>query len=60
MVKPIWILMKQETMGWQWRQLNHMETTCTSLQTGNHAGTSSLSFYWLDHLPDAEQTASKH
>jgi len=23
--KPIWILMKQETMEWQWRQLNHVQ-----------------------------------
>jgi len=22
--KPFWILLKQETMGWQWHQLNHM------------------------------------
>jgi len=24
-VKPIWILMKQEMMGWQWHQLDHMQ-----------------------------------
>jgi len=35
-VKPIWILMKQETMGWQWHQLDHMQIICTSLQTDNH------------------------
>jgi len=23
--KPIWILMKQEMMGWQWHQLDHMQ-----------------------------------
>ena len=39
-VKPIWILLKQE---WQWHQLGHMQV-CTSLQTGNHASTSQLSF----------------
>jgi len=22
-VKPIWILMKQQVMGWQWHQLDH-------------------------------------
>jgi len=21
---PFWILMKQQTMGWQWHQLDHM------------------------------------
>jgi len=30
--------MTQETMelGMQWHQLDHMQTICTSLQTGNH------------------------
>jgi len=28
---------------WQWHQLDHMQV-CTSLQTGNHASTSPLSF----------------
>jgi len=37
-------LMKQETMGWQWHQLDHMRIICTSLQTDNHANTSSLNF----------------
>jgi len=37
-------LMKQEIMGWQWRQLDHIQVICTSLQTGNHASTSSLNF----------------
>jgi len=26
-VKAIWILMKQEMMGWQWHQLNHLHLT---------------------------------
>jgi len=43
-VKPFWILMKQETMGWQWHQLEHTLIICTSLQTDNHASTSSLNF----------------
>jgi len=34
-VKPIWILMKQETMEWQWHQLNHMQISCTLFQTDN-------------------------
>jgi len=29
--------MKQETIGWQWHQLDHMQIICTSLQTDNHA-----------------------
>jgi len=28
-VKPNWILMKQEMMGWQWHQLDHMQIICT-------------------------------
>jgi len=39
-----WILMKQEMMEWQWHQLDHMQIICTSLQTDNHASTSSLNF----------------
>ena len=31
-------------MGWQWRQLDYMQTICTSLETDNHASTSSLSY----------------
>jgi len=34
--------MKQEMMGWQWHQLNYMQTICTLLQTDNHASTPSL------------------
>jgi len=41
----IWIVMKQEKMGWQWHQLHHMQMTCTSLQTDSHASTSSLNFF---------------
>jgi len=48
--KPFWILLKQEMMGWQWHQLDHMQIICTTLQTimpGPHhlilrAGCSSL------------------
>ena len=42
--KPIWILTKQEMIGWQWHQLDHMLIICTSLQRDNHASTSSLNF----------------
>jgi len=27
-------------MGWQWRQVDHMQIICTSVQTDNHASTS--------------------
>ena len=32
-------------MGWQWHHLDHMQIICTSLQTDNHASTSSLSCF---------------
>jgi len=41
--KPFWILIRRDD-GWQWHQLNHMQIICTSLQTDNHASTSSLIF----------------
>jgi len=40
--------MQQEMMGWQWHQLDHEQIICTSLQTDNHASTSSLNFYRLN------------
>jgi len=43
--------MKQEIMAWQWRQLDHMQIICTSLQTDKHASTSSFNFYWPDAVP---------
>ena len=46
--------------GWQWHQLDHMQIVCTSLQTDNHASTSSLNLYRPDALPGAHPTASKH
>jgi len=53
--------MRQETIGFgmQSHQLDHMQTICTSPQTGNHTNTSSLTFYGLDILPDAQPTLSK-
>ena len=48
-------------LGWQWhQQLDHMQTICTLLETDNHTNTSSLNFYRLDGLPDAQPTVSKH
>ena len=46
-------------MEWQWRQLDHMQIICTSLQTDNHSSTSPLSFDRLDTLPATQETASK-
>jgi len=37
-------------LGMQWHQLDYMQTTFTSLQTDNHANTSSLYFCRLDAL----------
>jgi len=43
-------------MGWQWHQLDHVQIIYTSLQTDNHASTSSLIFTgrllfadWMQH-----------
>ena len=32
-VKPVWISVKQEMMGWQWHQLNHMHITTPAAHT---------------------------
>jgi len=37
--------MKQEMMGWQWQQLDHMQIIRISLQRDNRASTLSLNFY---------------
>jgi len=62
MVKPIRVLTKQEMMGWQWHQLDHMQNICTSLQTDNDASTSSLNrtFFtgWMLCLTPNEQCQS--
>ena len=41
--------------GWQWHQLDHMQTVCTSLQTDNHTNTSSFNFY----RPEAQPSSVK-
>ena len=58
--KPFWILLKQGKMGWQWQQLNHMQIICTSLQTDNHASTSSLHIFTgrMPFLPPNQQHQS--
>jgi len=50
--------MKQEMIGWQWHQLDHMQIICTLLQTANNASTTSLSFYRPDAVPDVQPTVS--
>jgi len=40
--KTILDLMKTEMMGWHGHQLDHMQIICTSLQTDDHASSSSL------------------
>jgi len=34
-------------LGWQWHQLDHMQTICTLLKTDNHINASSLNFYMI-------------
>jgi len=48
--------MKQETMGWQWHQLDHVQIICTSLQTDNQDTTSSLN--WMLFLMPNQQRQS--
>ena len=47
-------------LEWQWHQPEHMQTICTSLQTDNHTNTTSVKFYRLHALADAQPTVSKH
>jgi len=42
--EPFWILRDE---GWQWHQLDQMQIIRTTLQTDNHASTSSLSFWTI-------------
>jgi len=58
-VESVWILMKEEMMGWQWYQLDHMQIICTSLQTDNHDSTLSRNFYRPHALPDAQTTEGR-
>jgi len=58
--KPLCILLKQEMMGWQWHQLDHIQIICTSLQADNHTSTPSLNFYGPYAFPDTQPTVSKH
>jgi len=47
-------------LGWQWHQLDHIQTVCTSCQTDIHTSTLSLSVYRPDALTDAKPTVSKN
>jgi len=49
-----------KVLGWQWHQLDRMQTVFALLQTDNHTNTSSLIFYRPDALPDTQTTVSKH
>jgi len=42
--------MKQEMMGWQWHQLDHMQIICTFLPPDKQASSS----FFKDALPDAQ------
>ena len=60
-VKPIWILLKQETVsgsGISWAICK--SAVCISLQTDNHATLHHSVFYRLYALPAAQPTASRH
>jgi len=46
--------------GWQWHQLDHMQTICPSLQTDKHVRNSLLNFYRPDALPDTQPTVSHY
>jgi len=57
--KPFLILMKQETIEWQWHQLyNHMQIICTSLQTDDHAAHHSI-LGWMRFLSDQQRQITK-
>jgi len=54
--------MQQGMMGWQWHQLDHKQTICTSFQTDNHTNNwpHHSMFHGLDALPTTQPTVSKH
>jgi len=53
--KPFRILLEQEMMGWQCRQLDCMQIICSSLQTHNHA---SISHFLQARCPSCSPTNS--
>jgi len=50
--------MKQQMIGWQWHQLDHMQIICTSLQTDKHASTTPLITGWMLFLMPNQQCQS--
>jgi len=36
-------------LGWQWHQLDHVQTICTVPQTDNHTNTPSVAAHKLNH-----------
>jgi len=46
--------------GWQWHQLNHMQTICTSLQSDNYTNTPSPIFTGRMLFKTPKSTVSKH
>jgi len=59
LVKPAPERLKQEMMGWQWHQLDHIQIICTLLQTDNDVSMPSFHFYRPDALHDTQPTVSK-
>ena len=58
--KPFLVLVKQETTGWQWHQMDHMEIICILLQRDKYASiTTWISFHRPNALFDAQQCPSK-
>jgi len=58
-VKAIWILMKQEMIGRQWHQLDHMQIIAPHFRQMTMPAPHHSIFYRPDALPDAEPTVSK-
>jgi len=48
--------MKQEMMRWKGHQLDHMQIICTSIQTDNHAITSSFITDFISHFNKKHET----
>jgi len=43
--------MKQEMMGWQWHQRDHMQIICTSHQTDNDVTSATLHSIFTGQMP---------
>jgi len=58
-VKPIWILLEQQMMGWQWHQLDHMQIIASCSRQVTMPAPHHLIFYRPDALPDAQPTVCR-